>query len=160
MSDAQSPDVNVTSPALPSILDDARNAVVDVAGKTGEVLATYAKTLNDVFGLGWYGFKGKEAKGIKAERVKFVDAFKAKGFEQVTIDVYWSRVKDAAGRVKTQNRVSGATDPAAACLSDLKTIINRIFKMEEDDVETDWSDEKAMLMDVYSRMGGDVDKLG
>jgi hypothetical protein len=150
-------------------LDSARAAVVEIAGKTGEVLSTYATALNQSFDLlgadgkvttKWFDLKGKLAAPIKAERTKFVEAFKAKGFEQGTIDVYWSRVKDAAGRIKTQNRVSGDSDPAALNLADLKTLINRIFKMEEDGKETDWSDEKAVLMDVFGRMGGDVEKLG
>jgi hypothetical protein len=32
--------------------------------------------------------------------------------------------------------------------------------MEEDGKDSEWSDEKAVLMDVFGRMGGDVEKLG
>lgn len=160
----------IITPVAPVVsLDAAREALVLGVVKTGDLIATYAGALNVAFNLtdntgavttAWYDLKGKLAAPVKAERAKFVEAFVQRGFEKPTIDVYWQRVKVAAGKVYTQNRVAGANDPAALCLSDLKTILNRIFKMEEDGVETDWSDEKAFLMDVYSRMGGDVDKIG
>jgi hypothetical protein len=159
----------VAAPSLTINLDAARTALVEGVKKTGDLISAYATGLNQAFDLigangkvttKWFDLKGKLAQGIKAERAKFVEAFTARGFEKATIDVYWSRVKDAAGRVKVSNRVEGATDPEALNMDDLKRLINRIFKMEEEGVESDWSDEKAMLMDIYARMGGDTDKLG
>lgn len=163
------PVASVAAPSLTINLDQARENLVHGVATTGELITAYATAMNQSFDLigndgkittKWFDLKGKLAAGVKAEREKFVEAFKARGFDQGTIDVYWQRVKKAAGKVYTQNRVSGDSDPAALNLSDLKTLINRIFKMEEDGKETDWSDEKEVLMDVYSRMGGDVDKLG
>lgn len=160
----------VTSPVAQAIinLDDARNNLVRGVVKSGELIKDYAKALCQTFNLvdnsgkvttPWYDLKGKLAQGVKAERAKFAEALKGAGLEKA-IDVYWQRVKEASGRAKNQNRVQGSSDPEALCLSDLGTIINRIFKMEENGSDSDWSDEKAVLMDVYSRMGGDVDKLG
>lgn len=159
----------VAAPSLVIDLDAAEDALVNGVAKTGELISTYATALNQAFDLigsdgkvttKWFDLKGKLATGIKARRAKFVEKFQARGFEKATIDVYWSRVKDAAGRVKTQNRVAGSTDQASLNMEDLKRLINRIFKMEEDGVDSEWSDEKAVLMDVYARMGGDTDKLG
>ena len=159
----------VAAPSLVVNLDTARVALAEGVKKTGDLISTYATALNQTFDLigsdgkvttKWFDLKGKLAAPIKEERTKFVAAFEARGFEKATIDVYWSRVKDAAGRVKTQNRVAGSTDQASLNMEDLKRLINRIFKMEEDGVDSEWSDEKAVLMDVYARMGGDTDKLG
>lgn len=161
----------VAAVAAPSVvnLDAARSALVEGVKKTGDLIADYAQALSVEFTLydnqnkvttPWWELKGKLAAGIKAERAKFVAAFEARGFEKATIDVYWSRVKDAAGRVKTQNRVAGSGDPESLNMEDLKRLINRIFKMEEEGKDSEWSDEKAILMDVYARMGGDTDKLG
>ena len=159
----------VAAPSLVIDLDAAEDALVNGVAKTGELITNYAMGLNQAFNLvgadgkvttPWWELKGKLATGIKARRAKFVEKFQARGFEKATIDVYWSRVKDAAGRVKVSNRVEGSTDQASLNMEDLKRLINRIFKMEEDGVDSEWSDEKAILMDVYARMGGDTDKLG
>lgn len=150
-------------------LDALRGALVEGVAKTGDLIRDYAQGMNQAFNLvdnqgkvttPWYDLKGKLAAPVKAERTKFVEAFTARGMEKATIDVYWQRVKVAAGKVYTQNRVAGGSDPEALNLADLKTLINRIFKMEEDGVDSEWSDEKAVLMDVFGRMGGDVEKLG
>ena len=158
----------VTIPEV-SNLDAKRSALVEGITKTGELIANYAVALNQAFDLvdnagkvttKWFDLKGKLAQGIKAERVKFVEAFTARGFEKGTIDVYWSRVKDAAGRVKTQNRVTGSASQHDLNMEDLKRLINRIFKMEEEGADSEWSNEKAALMGVYGRMGGKTDDLG
>lgn len=150
-------------------LDALRGALVEGVAKTGDLINAYAVGLNQAFDLRdnqgyvttkWFDLKGKLAAPVKAERVKFVEAFTARGLDKGSIDVYWQRVKIAAGKQYTQNRVAGANDPAALNLADLKTLINRIFKMEEDGKDSEWSDEKAVLMDVFGRMGGDVEKLG
>ena len=163
----------VTSPLVPVApvisLDAAREALVSGVAKTGELILSYAQALNQSFNLldnqgnvttAWWDLKGKLAAPVKAEREKCKAAFAARGIDGPSFDVYWQRIKTAAGRPASQNRVSGGNDPEALNLSDLKTLINRIFKMEEDGKDSDWSDEKAVLMDVFSRMGGDVEKLG
>jgi hypothetical protein len=44
--------------------------------------------------------------------------------------------------------------------AELKTIINRIFKAEEEGEEVASSDFKAALMDIFEALGGDVMQLG
>lgn len=162
--------VTTVAPIVPVIsLEAAREALVGGIVKTGELILNYAQALNQAFDLldnqgkvttKWFDLKGKLAAPVKAERELCKAAFAARGIETASFDVYWGRIKDAAGRVKVQNRVAGGNDPEALNLADLKTIINRIFKMEEDNKETDWSDEKSILMDLFERMGGDTSKLG
>ena len=163
----------VTSPLAPVApvisLDAAREALVSGVAKTGELILNYATGLNQAFNLldnqgnvttPWWELKGKLAAPVKAEREKCKAAFASRGIDSASFDVYWQRIKTAAGRPASQNRVSGGNDPEALNLSDLKTLINRIFKMEEDGKDSDWSEHKAALMDVYQDMGGDTSKLG
>lgn len=159
--------VTVVSPVIS--LDAAREALVSGIVKTNELFAAYATALNQAFDLvdnqgnittKWFDRKGKLAAPIKAERELCKAAFAARGIETASFDVYWGRIKDAAGRPVSQNRVAGGGDPEALNLSDLKTLINRIFKMEEDGKDSDWSDHKRALMDIYEDMGGDAKKLG
>ena len=131
----------VIANAIPSVinLDTARNGVVSVAGKTGEVIKTYAAALCQHFNIvnnqgnvttPWYERKGTDKKPVTEERAKFVGAMQAAGFETPTIDVYWQRVKEASGRVKTQNKVTGGIDVDAENIKMLKTILNRIDTVE------------------------------
>lgn len=141
-------------------LTAARASVVGVAGKTGEVIQAYADAMTLAFGTAWYELKGAAAKGVKGERALFKADMETAGFEKGTINVYWQRVKEAAGHVTTGNRVSGSETTDQKTLADLKTIINRIFKAEEAGEECDASEQKGALMEVYAAMGGDVDNLG
>lgn len=141
-------------------LDAARTNLVTGALGTKEVIRGYANALSSAFGANWFALTGKDKKPVKAEREKFVAAMTEAEFGKATIDVYWQRVKEASGYVTAGNRVKGAGGIDDKNLSDLRTLINRIFKAEEDGTDTQWSDEKAMLMDIYDRMGGEVDKLG
>ena len=155
--------VNVT-PAIQSAeavaLHAAREALVNAAKGTGEVIKGYADALTAMFGAEWWLLKGKAKRPLKAEREGFVADMTAAGFNEGTINVYWQRVKEAAGYVTAGNRVKGNGDIDDKNLADLKTIINRILKSEEEGSDSPWSDEKAVLMDVFERMGGEVDKLG
>lgn len=157
--------VNITPVVTPiaaaiQALTNARTEVVKAARSTGEVISTYAGALTDVFGAEWWLLKGADKKPLKAERDQFVADMTAAGFKKPTIDVYWQRVKEAAGYVTVGNRVKGASDVDSKNLDDLRTLINRIFKAEEDGTDTQWSDEKAGLIDIFTRMGGDENKLG
>lgn len=162
--------VTSIAPVAPVIsLDAAREALVSGVAKTGELISNYAGALNQAFDLidnqgkittKWFDLKGKLAKPVKVEREMCKAAFAARDIDTASFDVYWGRIKDAAGRVKTQNRVAGGADPEAMNLSDLKTLINRIFKMEEDGKDSDWSDHKSALMEIFEEMGGDSSKLG
>jgi hypothetical protein len=141
-------------------LSAAREGYITTIQKTGVVIQAYADALTLAFGNGWYALKGAAAKGVKAERALFVAALEETGKEKGTINVYWQRVKEAAGHVTTGNRVSGSETTDQKTLADLKTIINRIFKAEEEGEECDASEQKGALMEVYAAMGGEVDNLG
>lgn len=160
--------INAQSPVIN--LDNARQGFVGGLKKTGEVLSLYAEAMNQAFTLrndqgevttDWWNLKGKLKAGVNEERAKFVADMQGAGFEKGTIDVYWQRVKEAAGKPKTATRVTGGdTDVDAKTVAELKTIINRIFKAEEDGTECLASEYKRTLMDVFEQMGGDVNKLG
>jgi len=157
-----------------SILDKAEIALVDGVAKTGELIQTYADALCAVFNLRdingnviapWYTLTGKDKKGIKARRASFVQRMilrghvKPDGKPTATVDTYWARVKEASGYV-AKGKVSGGTDVDSKTLAELKTMINRILKSEEDGQDCNASMFKSNLMDVFEGMGGDVDTLG
>ncbi len=162
----------ITTPSVSSdsVLDNARDNLVHANKKTGEVVQTYADILCSMFNVRaldtgalvtpWYELKGKAKAGIKAERALFVAAFEAGGFAKPTIDVNWQRVKEASGYMTAGNRVKGAETVDDKTMADLKTIINRIFKAEEEGTESQASDHKGALMDVFAALGGDIMKLG
>jgi hypothetical protein len=149
----------------------ARAGLVNGAKSTGDLIKSYAKALCIMFNqlddngdilTPWYELKGKAKAGVKGERAAFASEMLAAGFEIPTVDVYWQRVKVASGYITAKNRVSGSTGVDAKTLADLQTIINRIFKAEEEGDSTCSlsSDNKAGLMDIFGFMGGDIDKLG
>lgn len=157
-----------------SILDQAEIALVDGVSKTGELIQGYANALCEVFDRKdtngnvtekWFNLVGAEKKGIKARRASFVQRMinrghvKPDGKPSATVDVYWQRVKEASGYVP-KGRVSGGTDVDSKTLAELKTMINRILKAEEDGKEPNASMFKGNLMEVFEGMGGDVDTLG
>ena len=157
-----------------SILDQAEIEFVDGVSKTGELLQAYADVLCQVFdrkdSMGntiekWFNLVGAEKKGIKARRASFVQRMIARGHVKpdgkpsATVDVYWQRVKEASGYVP-KGRVTGGTDVDSKTLAELKTMINRILKSEEDGKECNASMFKGNLMEIFEGMGGDVDNLG
>lgn len=157
-----------------SILDQAEIALVDGVSKTGELIQGYADALCEVFDRKdtngntiekWFNLVGAEKKGIKARRASFVQRMinrghvKPDGKPSATVDVYWQRVKEASGYVP-KGRVSGGTDVDSKTLAELKTMINRILKSEEDGQDCNASMFKGNLMEIFEGMGGDVDNLG
>lgn len=157
-----------------SILDQAEIALVDGVSKTGDLIQNYANALCEVFNRKdtegntiehWFNLVGAEKKGIKARRASFVQRMinrghvKPDGKPSATVDVYWQRVKEASGYVP-KGRVSGGTDVDSKTLAELKTMINRILKAEEEGQEPTASMFKGQLMEVFEGMGGDVDTLG
>jgi len=143
---------------------EARQGFVKGIVKTGALIKTYAATLNRDLSTPvtpWYELKGKLKGDVNTERAAFVAEMLSAGFKKETIDVYWQRVKEASGRVKVQNKVTGgAIDVDAKTLAELKTMINRIFKAEEEGGEFVASQIKGVLMDAYAVMGGDQMELG
>lgn len=163
--------VITVAPAIDTgILAAARRNVVKAARGTGEVIQGYADALCMVFNVRaldtgtlitpWYELTGKDKKGVKAERDAFVADMTEAGFKKPTIDVYWQRVKEASGYVTAGNRVKGETDVDSKTIAELQTIINRIFKAEENGTDCKASEHKRALMDVFEALGGNVDKLG
>jgi len=143
---------------------EARQGFVKGIVKTGALIKTYAATLNRDLSTSvtpWYDLKGKLKGDVNTERAAFVTEMTSAGFNKGTIDVYWQRVKEASGRVKVDNKVSGGTvDVDAKTLTELKTMINRIFKAEEEGGEFIASQIKGALMDAFTVMGGNVMELG
>lgn len=147
-------------------LDKARSAMVNGVSKIGEVIQFYADGISQAFDLvdnegnvttKWYDLQGPMTKPVKAERALFVDAMIKRGYDKPTIDTYWARVKKAAGHVPAGNKASAKSDIDAKTLSELKTILNRIF-MDESDSKS--QQVKGILIDAFVQMGGDAMKLG
>jgi len=147
-------------------LDKVRAAMVNGVSKIGEVIQGYADGISQAFDLvdnegnvttKWYDLQGVLNKPVKAERKLFVDAMEKRGYETDTINTYWSRVKKAAGHVPTGNKVSTVADTDAKTLSELKTILNRIFN---DETDCKAQHIKAPLIEAFVFMGGDAMKLG
>jgi hypothetical protein len=164
----QTQDVNA------SILDAAEIALVDGVSKTGDLIQNYADVLCKVFDRKdtegntiekWFNLVGKDKKGIKERRASFVQRMIARGHVKpdgkptATVDTYWMRVKEASGYIP-KGRVSGGTDVDSKTLAELKTMINRILKSEEDGQDCNASMFKGNLMEIFEGMGGDVDNLG
>lgn len=154
-------------------VDAARDALVAGAVGTGELIDKYADALSLRFDLKntdgsvvkWFNLVGKEKKGVKAERAKFVEAMVIRGFVKpdgkpsATVDTYWQRVKEASGYVP-RGRVSGSKTVDDMTVAELKTIINRILKAEEDGQEPEASQHKRALIEVFEALGGDAKDLG
>jgi hypothetical protein len=160
----------ITAAIDSGIVASARRNLVKAAKGTGEVIQGYADALCMTFNVRaletgttvtpWFELKGKDKKGVKAERDLFVTDMTEAGFGKGTIDVYWQRVKEASGYVTAGNRVKGASDTDGKTLAELKTIINRIFKAEESGEDCKSSEHKGALMDIFEALGGEVDTLG
>jgi len=141
------------------LLDAARNAVGEAISKTGEVIANYANALTSVFGANWFELKGKDAKGIRAERAKFVQIMIDRDVAEGSIDKYWQRVKEAAGYQTAGNKVTVAATPDDKIKGYLRSAINLILTCEDEGVDIDASDFKAELMEVFYGLGGKEEAL-
>ena len=151
-------------------LSATRSELFEGLGKIGQVITNYAMAMCHAFDsvdadtgarvTPWYELKGKLKAGVKEERARFVAGLESLGYKKGTIDVYWQRVKIESGYTPAGNRASGSTSDDDKNLADLRTIINRIFKMEEAGTDTAWSDVKGELIEAFETMGGDVDGLG
>lgn len=157
-----------------SILDQAEIALVDGVSKTGDLIQNYADAMGFVFNRRdtegntleiWPNLIGAERKGIKARRASFVQRMIARGHVKpdgkptATVDTYWQRVKIASGYVPN-GKVSGTTDVDAKTASELKTIINRILKGEEDGQDNHASTILASLKSAYFVLTGEAHNAG
>ena len=170
--------ITIVSPAFPMTavagavanLTESRTQLVKGIGKIGALIQGYAGALCQAFNLvdnqgeittPWFELKGKLKAGVKGERANFANDMTQAGYAKSTIDVYWQRVKEASGYVTAGNRVSaGATDVDAKTKAELKTMINRIFKAEEEGVSCEASEIKGILIDAYVALGGNDSDLG
>jgi hypothetical protein len=162
--------VSVVSPSVVvANLSESRTKLVAGIGKVGELIKGYANALDQAFDLvdnqgdittKWFELKGKLKAGVKAERINFVNDMTLAGYAKPTIDVNWQRVKEASGYVTAGNRVKGSMDVDAKTLAELKTMINRIFKAEEEGTTCEASEVKGLLIDAYTSLGGDDSELG
>ena len=163
--------IQVVSPSAVVVnLSESRTQLVKGIGKIGTLIKGYSMALDQAFDLidnmgavttKWFDLKGALKKGVKTERANFAADMTQAGYTKSTIDVYWQRVKEASGYVTAGNKVSGgSTDVDAKTLAELKTMINRIFKAEEEGKGGESSEIKGTLMDCYESLGGDVSKLG
>jgi hypothetical protein len=140
-------------------LDVARVKMVDTATSTGQVIQGYADSMTIAFGAAWYDAKGSLGKAVKVERAEFKAAMISGGFEVTTIDVYWGRVKVAAGYVTAGNKAKGTATLDSKTLSELKTILNRIMDTDPDEEGAELSNQaKASLIDALETMGGSMEK--
>jgi hypothetical protein len=140
-------------------LIDARGSLITNSVKTGAVLKTYATALEAAFGAKWYELVGKANAGVKSEYKMFKSAMIESGQEN-NVSMYWQRVKKASGYVPNGNKVSATVSPDGKNREELKTIINRIFKSEENGEMIASSDYKRPLMDIFEALGGNVMDLG
>ena len=164
--------VSVVAPSVTvavANLSESRTKLVQGIGKVGELIKGYSVALCQAFDLTdnqgnvttpWFELKGKLKAGVKAERANFVTDMTNAGYSKPTIDVNWQRVKEASGYVTAGNRVKGSMDVDAKTLAELKTMINRIFKAEEEGTSCEASEIKGLLMDAYASLGGDDSELG
>lgn len=140
-------------------LIDARGSLVKTSSSTGEVIRVYATCMIIAFGVKWYELVGKAKAGVKSERGMFKAAMIEAGQDK-NVDVYWQRVKEASGYVTAGNKVSATVSPDDKNMMELKIIINRIFKSEENGEMIASSDYKRPLMDIFEALGGNVMDLG
>lgn len=155
--------VNATTPAVQAIasqygaLDQARDALFNGLVKTGEILGNYAKAMNTTFGFGWWDAKGEIKKSVKVEHDKFIKCAEDNlGWTRNQTDVYWSRVKDAAGRPKKTGKVSGGNTVDDLNIRDLKTILNRILGADTDEAPLSHK-AKDLLLEVADMVGIDTE---
>jgi hypothetical protein len=158
-------------------LSESRTKLVAGIGKVGDLIKSYSVALCQAFNLTdnqgnvttpWYELKGKLKTGVNTERANFVRDMVNAGYVKegttdkpsATVDTYWGRIKAESGHVPSGHRATGGTDTDSKTVAELKTMINRIFKSEESGEDCDASEVKGDLMDIYARLGGDIDKLG
>lgn len=141
---------------LMTSLDKVRVELGNGLMKTGELLGKYAHTMTEAFGAEWWAATGETKKLVKAEHDKFISMAETKlKWSRSQIDVYWSRVKDAAGRVKAQNKVKAALDIDAVTAKELTTMLNRILGAEPETCPKSQL-AKKYLLDAATALGIDT----
>jgi hypothetical protein len=139
-------------------LEVSRSQMVDTAQSTGQVIQKYADSMTVAFGHAWFDAKGSIGKAVKIERGAFKAAMILGGFAAPTVDVYWQRVKVAAGYITAGNKAKGNATLDSKTLAELKTILNRILNADEDQEGAELSFQaKASIIDAFETLGGNVE---
>ena len=128
------------------------------------LIITYARAISAVCGEGWVYLVGADSKTVRAERAMFNACMGLiSGVENKPLrakcNVYWGRIRVAAGYVKTDS-ANGVLTVDQKTLAELKTLLNRIYEGEANDACPDSSDVKHFLVDAFVGMGGDMSKIG
>jgi hypothetical protein len=162
----------VIASAIPEAVVAARGECVAKITEGKGVIAAYAKALETAFNIvdaktgkiltPWYALKGKAKAPVKAENLAFKLAINTAGFAKGVDNTYWGRVKTASGYQAKGKASTADMTVDDKSLAELKTLINRAYKADEDGEDGAEKTLKMMgkLKDVYKALGGDVDKLG
>jgi hypothetical protein len=149
-------------------LTEARAACVTGIKDGDGLIITYARNISAVCGEGWVSLVGKESATVREERKLFNRAMglpddvltEADKALRAKCAVYWSRVRIAAGYIKS-SKVSITLTIDQKNLAELKTMLNRILDEEsEADSCPLSSDAKASLLEAFETLGGDSATLG
>ena len=149
-------------------LTEARAACVSGIKDGDGLIITYARNISAVCGEGWVYLVGKESATVREERKLFNRAMglpddvltEADKALRAKCAVYWSRVRIAAGYIKS-GKVSTTLTIDQKNLAELKTMLNRILNEEsEADSCPLSSDAKSSLLEAFETLGGDATTLG
>jgi len=162
----------VIAAAIPAAVVAARGVCVAKIADGDSGIVSYARSLEAAFNIvdpktgkvltPWYALKGKAKAPIKLENIQFKADVDARGLAKGVGNTYWGRVKAASGYV-TKGKASQADMTVDdKSLAELKTLINRAYKADEDGEDGAEKTMKALgkLKEVYKALGGNVDDLG
>lgn len=143
-------------PIISQALDDVVKARVELGKgllKTGDLIKSYALSMNKAFGFGWWDAKGEIKKAVKTEHTAYIDmCMNELKWTRSNTDKQWSEIKDAAGRPKKEGKVSGGNSIDEMNIRDLKTVLNRI--------EGSTSDEAPLSHKIFADLAYLADQLG
>jgi hypothetical protein len=165
-------DKTVIVAAIPAAVVSARTECVARIAESGNVIKAYAAALEVAFNIvdaktgkvltRWFELKGKAKAPIKVEQLAFKEAINVAGFAKGVDNTYWGRVKTASGYT-TKGKASAADMTVdQKSVTELKTLINRAYKADEDGKSGASRTIKAIpqLKAIFKALGGDVDTLG
>lgn len=157
--------VNVTNATVSSVqtvldsigaLSKARDNLIRMEAKAGEVQQAYAGQMCATFGANWWEAKGEIKKAVKAEHTAFIDALTGIGKTRANIDQMWSRIKDLSGRQKTAApKATGGKDVDGKTIAELKTVYNRLAESNPDEAPLSYK-IKARLEEILDQLGVEI----
>lgn len=157
--------VNVTNASVSEVqvvldsinaLSKARDNLIRMEAKAGEVQQSYAMQMCATFGANWWEAKGEIKKAVKTEHAAFVEALEGIGKTRANIDQMWSRIKDLSGRQKTAApKAQGGKDIDSKTIAELKTVYNRFTDVSEDEAPLSYK-IKARLEEILDQLGVEI----